>query len=133
MLAWWSPRAYFMNRKQPVGLIMMLKWMPEIDDLTDICRTKRYVRLDVLPMPSDPTTVAGLVSMDDNREHLPGFHRSDLPMQIEVARSLAQKIARERAADVIWISDPKGLYPQHDRMVGRMRTCFRFTSCLVVS
>jgi hypothetical protein len=101
---------------------MKLKWIPEVDDLIDACNVKRHVRLDVLPMPSDPTRVAGLVRMDDERAGLPGSHRSGQPMDIEVARSLAHKVAQERGADVIWIDDPSGLYPRHERTVGRMRT-----------
>jgi hypothetical protein len=101
---------------------MKLKWIPEVDELKDACNSKRHVRLEVLPMPSDPRTVAGLVRMDDERLDRAGSHRSGLPMDIEVARSLAHKIAREREADVIWIDDPRGLYPRHERMIGRIRT-----------
>jgi hypothetical protein len=101
---------------------MKSKWIPEVDEMNDAYNSKRHVRLEVLPMPSDPTRVAGLVRMDDERADLPGSHRSSLPMNIEVARSLAHKVARERGADVIWIYDPRGLYPTHKRMAGRMRT-----------
>lgn len=101
---------------------MKLKWIPEVDELTGASNSKRHVRVEVLPMPSDPTRVAGLVRMDDERADLPGSHHSGLPMDIEVARSLAHKIAREREADVIWIDDPRGLYPRHDRTLGGMRT-----------
>lgn len=101
---------------------MKLKWIPEVDELTGASNSKRHVRVEVLPMPSDQTRVAGLVRMDDERADLPGSHHSGLPMDIEVARSLAHKIAREREADVIWIDDPRGLYPRHDRTLGGMRT-----------
>ena len=99
-----------------------MKWIAEVDDLKDASGSKSHVRVDVLPMPSDPTRVAGLVRMDDERADLPGSHRSGLPMDVEVARCLAHKVARERDADVILIVDPKGLYSRHQRMVGRMRT-----------
>jgi hypothetical protein len=84
----------------------------------------RHVRLDVLSMPSDITKVAGLVTMDDPEpDHQVGSHPSAQPMEIDVARSLAWKTARERRADVIWINDPKGLFPMHERTVRhQMRT-----------
>jgi hypothetical protein len=99
-----------------------MRWIPEVGDLQQAPDSKRHVRLDVLAMPSDPTAVAGLVRMDDERADLPGSHHSGLPMKIEVARSLAHKIAREREADVIWICDPNGLYPTHERLRRGMKT-----------
>jgi hypothetical protein len=99
-----------------------MKWIREVDELHDAAAT-RYVRLDVLPMPSDATTVAGLVTMDDpDAEHQIGSHHSALPMAIEIAHCLALKIARERGAEIIWINDPKGLYPRNKRATGQMRT-----------
>jgi hypothetical protein len=99
-----------------------MKWVREVEDLEDPIGT-RHVRLDVLPMPSDLTKVGGLVRMDDPEpEHQVGSHRSGLPMEIDVARSLAWKIARECGADVIWINDPKGLFPMHKRNNNQMRT-----------
>lgn len=99
-----------------------MKWIREVDGLDDPVAT-RHIRLDVLPMPSDPARVAGMVRMDDpDGEHQVGSHRSALPMDIEVARSLAWKLARDRGADVIWINDPKRLYPRNNRRMGQMRT-----------
>jgi hypothetical protein len=44
-------------------------------------------------------------------------------MEIDVARSLAWKIARERGVGVIWINDPKSLFPMHKRTSShQMRT-----------
>src|SRR6266545_4797112 len=108
------------NHNQGNGLMKLVR---EVDDLDDAGGT-RHVRLDVLPMPSDATKVAGLVRMDDPEpDHQVRSHRSGQPMEIDVARSLAWKIARERGADVIWIHDPKGLFPMHKRtMSHQMRT-----------
>lgn len=87
----------------------------EVDDLESAQGT-RHVCLEVLRMPADTTKVAGMVTMHDPEpDHQVGSHRSALPMEIEVARSLAWKIARERGADVIWIIDPKKLYPKGSR------------------
>jgi hypothetical protein len=100
-----------------------VKWIREVDDLRD-ANEAHHVRLDVLLMPSDITKVAGLVTMNDPEpDHQVGSHRSAQPMEIDVARSLAWKIARERGADVIWINDPKSLFPTHVRTIShQMRT-----------
>jgi hypothetical protein len=72
-------------------------------------RGKRVVHLHVLPLPSDPTKVAGVVKMDDpDPNHPISFHHS-VVMEFKVARKLAQKIANERRADHILIVDPKNL------------------------
>src|ERR1700734_3068789 len=94
--------------------------IPEVDNMSYAPNSKRHVHLEVLSMPSDPAIVAGLIRMDNERDKLPAFHLSGLPMDIEVARSLAHKIARDNDADVIWIDDKKGLYPIHRRHMGRM-------------
>jgi hypothetical protein len=99
-----------------------MKWVREVDDLEDPIGT-RHVKIEVLPMPSDPTKVAGVVRMDDPEpKHQIAFHRSGLPMAIDVARSLAWKIAAERGANVIWISDPKNLFPMHKRITNQVLT-----------
>jgi len=87
----------------------------EVDDIEEV-RGKRCVHLSVLRMPANPTKIAGLVKMSDpSRDHQIGAHHSACPMEIEVARSLAWKIAHERTADLIWIDDPKELYPKAER------------------
>ena len=100
-----------------------MKLIREVDSLEDIGGA-RHITLEVLAMRSDVTKVAGLVRMDDpDPDHQVGSHRSGLPMEIDVARSLAWKIARERGAAVIWINDPKGLFSMHERTIRhRMRT-----------
>ena len=87
----------------------------ETDDVNEV-RGKRFVRLDVLPCPSDPKKVCGTVKMEDaDKNHQISSHRSGQLMEIEQARSLAWKIARGRKADLIWIDDPKKLYPKDRR------------------
>ena len=72
-------------------------------------RGKRVVHLHVLPLPSDPTKVAGVVKMDDpDPKHPIRFHQG-VVMDLETARKLAQKVASERRADRILIVDPKNL------------------------
>jgi hypothetical protein len=66
---------------------------------------KRIVCLNVLPLPSDPTRVAGVVRMDDpDPNHTISSHYGAV-MEIETARKLAWKIASERKADLILIVD----------------------------
>jgi hypothetical protein len=61
--------------------------------------------------------------MDDPEpDHQVGSHRSGRPMEINVARSLAWKIAQEQGAEVIWINDLRRLYPIQKRMFPPMRT-----------
>jgi hypothetical protein len=93
------------------------KMIREVDDIED-ARGQRHVLLEVLSMPADATKIAGMVTMQDAEpDHQIGAHRSAVPMEIEVARALAWKIARERGADIIWIFDPKKLYPRENRPV----------------
>lgn len=92
-----------------------MKTIREVDHLDDPKGT-RHVRLKVMLMPSDPKKVAGLVRMNDPEpNHDVSIHLSGLPTEIERARALAWKIAKEQKAEVIWINDPKGLYPMHER------------------
>lgn len=74
-----------------------------------------YVRLDVMPMPSDPAITAGMVYLSDSRPGRTGAHHSARPMEIEMARSLAWKIAREQGVENIVIRDRKNLFPKNRR------------------
>jgi len=76
---------------------------------------KRFVRLNVLPLPADPTKVAGEVRMDDpDPKHSISSHRGGV-MGIKSAWKLAQKIACERDAELILIVDPKNLFANKAR------------------
>jgi hypothetical protein len=84
--------------------------MVKVTDNLEETRGKRFVRLSVLPLPADPTIVAGEIRMDDpDPKHTISSHRSSV-MGIESAWELARKIAREREAEIILIVDPKGLF-----------------------
>jgi hypothetical protein len=79
----------------------------KVTDNPEETHSKRFVRLNVLPLPADPTKVAGEVRMDDpDPNHTISSHRGGV-MGIERAWELAQKIARERDAEFILIVDPK--------------------------
>jgi hypothetical protein len=83
--------------------------MLKVTDNPDETRGKRFVCLNVLPLPADPTKVAGEVRMDDpDTNHTVSSHHGGV-MSIEPAWKLAQKIARERDAEFILIVDPKSL------------------------
>jgi hypothetical protein len=87
----------------------------EVDDPED-ARGHPHVRLDVLRSPADPSKIMGTVRMSDtNPKHDIDSHHSAGPMEIETARRLAWKIARDYGADRIVISDPKNLYPKAER------------------
>lgn len=71
-----SPRSYLFAYIATVGEEFMT-WISEVYGQDDPVATP-YVRLDVLPMPSDPARAAGMVRMDDpHREHQVGSHRSN--------------------------------------------------------
>jgi hypothetical protein len=74
-----------------------------------------YVRLDVMPMLCDPAITAGTVYLSDPRPGHIGSHFSACPMEVETARSLAWKIAREQGVENILIRDRKNLFPKSRR------------------
>ena len=83
--------------------------MVEAENGLDQTGGKRVVQLCVLPLPADPTKVAGEVRMNDpDPTHTVSFHRSSV-MGIDSALKLACKIASERKAEFIEIVDPKDL------------------------
>jgi hypothetical protein len=80
------------------------------ESLTEV-QGKRFVRLNVLPLPSDITKVACVVRMDDpDPKSTVGFRTSNV-VEIASGWELAWKIARERDAELILIVDPKRLIP----------------------
>ena len=56
-------RSYLLGQMQ-LRASGVMKWIAEVD-LKDASGSKSHVRVDVLPIPSDTTRVAGLVRMDD--------------------------------------------------------------------
>jgi hypothetical protein len=73
----------------------------EVDD-TEGEREHPHVLLEVVRSPTNTSKIVGTVRMiDTNPKHYISAHYSAQPMEIETARLLAWKIARENGAERI--------------------------------